>query len=67
MPWITYLTRDGRDSRPLGGPYESLDAAKADLPRVRKAAEDADPFTFFDRFRSVEVSAITLTPIFGGA
>jgi hypothetical protein len=56
MPWITYLNRDGRDSRPLGGPYATLDDAKADLPRVRANTEQADPFAFFDNFRSAEAN-----------
>jgi hypothetical protein len=67
MPWITYLNRDGRDSRPLGGPYASLDEAKADMPRVRLATESADPWAHFDSFRSAEVSTVNPAPVFGAA
>jgi hypothetical protein len=65
MAWITYLNRDGRDSRPLGGPYASLDEAKADLDRVRKATEAADPWAHFDSFRSADVPTLNHPPVFG--
>lgn len=63
--WITYLNRDGKDSIPLGGPYPSLDAAKADADRIRKMALVVDPFTHFDRLRSARVAGDLRKPLFG--
>ena len=58
---------DGRDSRPLGGPYASMNEAKVDMPRVRLLAEKADAFAFFDNFRSAEIQTVNQAPLFGAA
>jgi hypothetical protein len=57
MPWITYARTDHpRNTSPLGGPYATLDEAKADKDRVVAATCKVDGYAWFWHWISVEVA-----------
>lgn len=56
MPWITYARTDHpRDTKPLGGPYESLEEAIADKWRVVDETCKVDGYAWFWHWLSVEL------------
>lgn len=56
--WYTYATDEHkRNTCVLGGPYVDLDAAKADLRRIREECSKIDGFSHWWTYTSILLSA----------
>lgn len=65
--WITFAFDGKRKSQPLGGPYPSLEACKADKSRVVEEACKVDGNAWFFHYVSEEYATGTRTRFGDGA